>query len=234
MTTWLPRGLVFAAGMVLLRLVQGTLINTYPTKAGLISVALVVLFAVAALVWALLDGAADARANPDPDRRRDLAMRWLLAGLFAGVLSGLAVWAISLFYRNVYAEGIVPELSVFAAFTTLLVFLPATLAVAVGRWLVDRTRPPQERRRVTDGVESDVFDAVRDDEPRTGPIPVVTAATAGAAAIEYPEDYPSAVALAEREVYEDETEQIVGQIRDETERIETEIDEIVSEDDTKY
>ena len=195
MTTWLPRGLVFAAGMVLLRLVQGTLINTYPTKAGLISVALVVLFAVAALVWALLDGVADARANPDPDRRRDLAMRWLLAGLFAGVLSGLAVWAISLFYR---------------------------------------TRPPQERRRVTDGVESDVFDAVRDDEPRTGPIPVVTAATAGAAAIEYPEDYPSAVALAEREVYEDETEQIVGQIRDETERIETEIDEIVSEDDTKY
>jgi len=161
-------------------------------------------------------------------------MRWLLAGLFAGVLSGLAVWAISLFYRNVYAEGIVPELSVFAAFTTLLVFLPATLAVAVGRWLVDRTRPPQERRRVTDGVESDVFDAVRDDEPRTGPIPVVTAATAGAAAMEYPEDYPSAVALAEREVYEDETEQIVGQIRDETEQIETEIDEIVSEDDTKY
>jgi hypothetical protein len=52
--------------------------------------------------------------------------------------------------------------------------------------------------------------------------------------MEYPEDYPSAVALAEREVYEDETEQIVGQIRDETERIETEIDEIVSEDDTKY
>ena len=94
--------------------------------------------------------------------------------------------------------------------------------------------PAAERRRVTDGVESDVFDAVRDDEPRTGPIPVVTAATAGAAAMEYPEDYPSAVALAEREVYEDETEQIVGQIRDETEQIETEIDEIVSEDDTKY
>ena len=234
MTTWLPRGLVFAAGMVLLRLVQGTLINTYPTKAGLISVALVVLFGLAALVWALLDGVADARANPDPDRRRDLAMRWLLTGLIAGVLSGFVVWAISLFYRNVYAEGIVPELSVFAAFTALLVFVPAVLAVAVGRRLVDRTRPPQERRRVTDGVESDVFDAVRDDEPRTGPIPVVTAATAGVATMDYPEDYPSSVALAERELYEDETEQIVEQIHDETERIESEIDEIIAEDDTKH
>ncbi len=159
MTTWLPRGLVLAAGMVLLRLVQGTLINTYPTNAGMISLALVVLFGLAAFVWALLDGISDARANPDPDRRRDLAMRWLLAGLIAGVLSGIVVWVISLFYRNVYVEGVVLELSVFAAFTALLVFLPATLAVAVGRRLVDRTRPPQERRRVTDGVESDVFDA---------------------------------------------------------------------------
>ena len=109
MTTWLPRGLVFAIGMVLLRLVQGTLINTYPTKAGSISLGLVVIFGVAAFAWALLDGMADARANPDPDRRRDLAMRWLLAGLFAGVVSGLAVWAISLFYKAVYAEGIVPN-----------------------------------------------------------------------------------------------------------------------------
>lgn len=213
MNTWLPRGLVFAAGMVLLRLVQGTLINTYPTNAGMISLSLVVLFGLAAFVWALLDGISDARANPDPDRRRDLAMRWLLAGLIAGVLSGTAVWVISLFYRNVYAEGVVLELSVFAAFTALLIFLPAMFAVAVGRRLVDRTRPPQERRRVTDGVESDVFDAVYDDEPRTGPIPPITAASAGVAAVDYaasPADYPSAIALAERDEAEFETEQIVA------------------------
>ena len=212
MTTWLPRGLVFAAGMVLLRLVQGTLINTYPTNAGMISLVLVVLFGLAAFVWALLDGISDARANPDPDRRRVLAMRWLLAGLIAGVLSGIAVWVVSLFYRNVYAEGIVLELSVFAAFTALLMFLPAMLAVAVGRRLVDRTRPPQERRRVTDGVESDVFDAVYDDEPRTGPIPPITAASAGVATLDYaasPADYPSAIALAERDEVEYEAEQIL-------------------------
>lgn len=229
MTTWLPRGLVLAAGMVLLRLVQGTLINTYPTNAGMISLALVVLFGLAAFVWALLDGISDARANPDPDRRRDLAMRWLLAGLIAGVLSGIVVWVISLFYRNVYVEGVVLELSVFAAFTALLVFLPATLAVAVGRRLVDRTRPPQERRRVTDGVESDVFDAVYDDEPRTGPIPPITAASAGVAAVDYtasPADYPSAIALAERDEVEYETEQILV---DDT-RIVVEDDRILADD----
>ncbi|MGI9124562.1 MAG: B-4DMT family transporter, partial [Mycobacterium sp.] len=88
MTTWLPRGLVFAAGMVLVRLLQGSLINATPTNAGKISVGLVLLFGAAAGIWGFFDGAADARANPDPDRRRDLAMRWLVAGLVAGVLSG--------------------------------------------------------------------------------------------------------------------------------------------------
>ena len=82
MTTWLLRGLVFAAGLVLVRLVQGTLVNASPTNAGTISFLLVLLFGVAAVIWGLLDGIADARANPDPDRRRDLAMRWLVAGLF--------------------------------------------------------------------------------------------------------------------------------------------------------
>ena len=234
MTMWLPRGLVFAIGMVLLRLVQGTLINTFPTRAGGISLALVLLFGIGAFVWALLDGMSDARANADPDRRRDLAMRWLLAGLFAGVVSGFVIWLISLVYRAVYADGIVSELSVFAAFTTLLVFLPAMLAVAIGRWMVDRTRPPESRRRVTDGVETDVFDAVRDDEPRTGPIAPLTAAAAGVAAVDYPESSTSSVALAEREQADDATEQIVGQIREETERIESQIDRIQSEGDTPH
>jgi len=143
MTTWLFRGLVFAAGMVFVRLLQGTLINASPTNAGTISLILVLLFGLAAVIWGLIDGMADARANPDPDRRRDLAMRWLVGGLVAGGLSGLVTWLISIFDGAIYADGLIPEVTVFASFTALVVFIPAIFAVSIGRWLVDRGRPDE-------------------------------------------------------------------------------------------
>ena len=98
MSKWLLRGLVFAALMVIVRLLQGAMINAWETKAGLISVILIILFAVVVFLWGLIDGRNDARTNPDPDRRDDLAMTWLLAGLFAGIVSGAVAWFISLFY----------------------------------------------------------------------------------------------------------------------------------------
>jgi MFS family permease len=190
MNSWLLRGLAFAAGMVIVRLVQGTLINQYATKAGLISIVLVALFAIASFAWGLLDGRSDADANPDPDRRRDLAMTWLLAGLVAGVVSGFVAWLISLFYKNVYVEGLISEVTTFAAFTALVVFLPAIAAVALGRWLVDRGRPDEPRRRY--GEAHDVFDAASEDD-RTGPIPVHGAGESAA------EEQTSPVATAERD-----------------------------------
>ncbi|WP_431239956.1 B-4DMT family transporter [Mycolicibacterium aichiense] len=198
MTTWLLRGLAFAAGMVIVRIVQGTLINIYETKAGLISIVLVVLFGIASFVWGLIDGRSDANANPDPDRRRDLAMTWLLAGLVAGILSGLVTWIVSLFYKNVYAEGLISEVTTYAAFTALMVFVPAIAAVAIGRFLVDRKRPPQERRR-EDGSTGDVFDAAREDD-RTGPIAGLEHHESAAT-----EAHTSPVATAERD---EPTEQI--------------------------
>ncbi|MFN8088173.1 MAG: B-4DMT family transporter [Mycobacterium sp.] len=164
MTSWMLRGLVFAGGMVLVRLVQGALINTYENKASMISLTLVALFGIAPIVWGFLDGRSDAKDNWDPDRRRDLAMRWLNAGLFAGVVSGAVAWIISLFYENIYADDLLNELTTFAAFTALLVFIPAVIAVAIGRLSIDRGRPEMPRRRVTDeGAEDiDVFEAARD------------------------------------------------------------------------
>ena len=88
MRNWILRGLVFAAAMVVVRLIQGALINAWQTQAGLISVVLLLLFVIGVVVWGVLDGRADAKAQPDPDRRQDLAMTWLLAGLLAGILSG--------------------------------------------------------------------------------------------------------------------------------------------------
>src|SRR3954449_9156518 len=138
MSKWLLRGLVFATMMVIIRLLQGALINLWESQAMWISVALVAVFAVAAFVWGQVDGRADARANPDPDRRGDLAMTWLLAGLFAGIVSGFVAWFISLFYKSLYVEALINELTTFAAFTALLVFLMAIAGVSLGRWLVDR------------------------------------------------------------------------------------------------
>jgi MFS family permease len=165
MSKWLLRGLVFAALMVIVRLLQGAMINAWETKAGLISVVLVVLFAIAVFIWGLIDGRADARANPDPDRRGDLAMTWLLAGLFAGVVSGAVAWFISLFYDNLYVEPLLNEVTTFAAFTALLTFLMAVAGVALGRWLVDRKAPevPHHGTHVSDEdrADTDVFAAVR-------------------------------------------------------------------------
>jgi hypothetical protein len=164
MSNWLLRGLVFAALMVIVRLLQGAMINAWETKAGLISVVLVILFAIAVFVWGLSDGRSDAKANPDPDRRGDLAMTWLLAGLFAGVVSGAVAWFISLVYKSLYVESLINELTTFAAFTALLVFLLAVAGVSLGRWLVDRKAPEvRHHGHVHDDerADTDVFAAVR-------------------------------------------------------------------------
>ena len=166
MSKWLLRGLVFAALMVIVRLLQGAMINAWETKAGLISIVLVVLFAIAVFIWGLFDGQGDARANPDPDRRADLAMTWLLAGLLAGVVSGAVTWFISLFYKSLYVEALLNELTTFAAFTALVVFLFAVAGVALGRWMVDRraSAPSHHGSSADDErADTDVFAAVRHD-----------------------------------------------------------------------
>jgi MFS family permease len=166
MSKWLLRGLVFAALMVVVRLLQGAMINAWETKAGLISIVLVVLFAVVVFIWGIVDGRSDARANPDPDRRQDLAMTWLLAGLFAGVVSGLVAWFIGLFYDNLYIEALVNEVTTFAAFTALLTFLAAIAGIAIGHWFVDRKAPetPHLHHADEDRADTDVFAAARTGE----------------------------------------------------------------------
>ncbi len=164
MSKWLLRGLVFAALMVIVRLLQGALINTWETRAGLISIILVALFAIAVFLWGVADGRADARANPDPDRRGDLAMTWLLAGLFAGIVSGAVAWFIHLFYKSLYVEGLINELTTFAAFTALLTFLMAIAGVALGRYLIDRKAaevPHHGHAGDDERADTDVFAAVR-------------------------------------------------------------------------
>jgi MFS family permease len=226
MRNWMLRGLVFAAAMVVVRLIQGALINAWQTQAGLISAALLVLFVIGVVVWGVIDGRADATANPDPDRRQDLAMTWLVAGLVAGILSGFVSWLITwwpLYYKGLYTGGLINELTTFAAFTALLVFLPGIIGVAVGRWRMDRQfeKTPEKHHGLGGKQEregdTDVFSAVRGDETPTGEIP------AGARA----EERTGAVATAEREA---PTESIPTAERDApTETIPTSADDAKTE-----
>src|SRR5271167_2073764 len=166
MTNWMLRGLVFGAAMVVVRLFQGTLISVWQTHAGLISIVLLLLFIVGVVAWGVIDGREDAAAQPDPDRRGDLAMTWLLAGLVAGVLSGAVAWLIGQFYKTMYVAGLVSEITTFAAFTALLVFLMATAGVATGRAIWDRgyeKSHPVPSHEGSHGPDTDVFAAVKDD-----------------------------------------------------------------------
>ncbi|ORV53381.1 hypothetical protein AWC05_19905 [Mycobacterium florentinum] len=187
------RGLAFAGLMVVVRLVQGAIINAWQTQAGLISVVLLLLFIIGVAVWGVLDGRADAKANADPDRRADLAMTWLLAGLLAGILSGAVSWLVALFYKGLYTGGLINEVTTFAAFTALCVFLPGIVGVAVGRWRVDRNPPPDRPGGPDEErADTDVFTAASADEAPTGEVPVQHPGAHAAA-------QPSAVATAERD-----------------------------------
>jgi hypothetical protein len=196
MTNWMLRGLVFGAAMVVVRLFQGTLISVWQTQAAVISIVLLLLFLAGVVVWGLIDGREDAASTPDPDRRADLAMTWLLAGLVAGLLSGAVTWLIAVFYKALYVGGLINELTTFAAFTALVVFLGAISGVAVGRWRVDRKGAYKSQDGTSGGdderADTDVFAAVRSDQ----------ASTDATQAAEWPQEQSSAVATAEREDYE--------------------------------
>jgi hypothetical protein len=193
MSNWMLRGLGLAAVMVVVRLFQGALINAWQEWAAWISVVLLLLFIVCAAVWGVIDGRADATANRDPDRRQDLAMTWLLAGLVAGVVSGAVCWLIALVYKGIYTGGLLNEVTTFAAFTALVVFLSGIIGVTIGRWRVDRQfeKTPEKHHglgvKERDG-DTDVFAAVRGDDTPTGEIPAAQT-----------EERTASVATAERE-----------------------------------
>jgi hypothetical protein len=188
MSNWMLRGLGLGAVMVIVRLLQGAMINAWQEWAAWISVVLLLLFIVCAAIWGVIDGRADARANPDPDRRQDLAMTWLLAGLVAGVVSGAVCWLIALAYKGLYTGGLLNEVTTFAAFTALVVFLSGIVGVTIGRWRVDRNPPPRRAGSDEEREDTDVFSAVRADESPTGEIPAAQT-----------EERTASVATAERE-----------------------------------
>ncbi|GAA4472708.1 hypothetical protein GCM10023094_05190 [Rhodococcus olei] len=134
---------------VMTRVVLGVAITAWPLHGSLMRWLGIVVVVLAALIWAGLDGIRDARAHPSEREEADLTMTWLKAGAVAGLLSGAICWVIGAVSDVALGENtLFFELTSGAAFTLLLVFVPAMAAVAVGRFIVHRETDKAEQAAV--------------------------------------------------------------------------------------
>ncbi|MGC5258681.1 B-4DMT family transporter [Gordonia sp. DT218] len=139
MSSWLLRGVVMTAVHVIARVLLGVAVVNAPLHSTVWKTIAIAAVVLVALLWGGIDGTADARANPDPDDYRDLTVRWLQAGLLAGVVAGLICWILGRFvFAGIGEASLFVELIAGGSFTALLVFAPAFVGAAVGRFLVRR------------------------------------------------------------------------------------------------
>ncbi|MGW0176016.1 B-4DMT family transporter [Rhodococcus sp. NPDC003322] len=149
MNPWIVRGLGMAFVHVVTRVVLGIAITAWPLHGSLMRWLGIIVVVLAALVWAGIDGIRDARAHPAEGDEADLTMRWLKAAAVAGLLSGAVCWLVGAVSDIALGENsLFFELTSGAAFTLLLVFVPAMLAVAVGRFIAHRDAEKGERAAV--------------------------------------------------------------------------------------
>ncbi|MFC4373609.1 B-4DMT family transporter [Nocardia halotolerans] len=143
MTVWVLRAAVLGALVVGLRVLLGFAMASAPTYGTLWRTACLVAIVAVALAW----GARDARAVAGGD----LTVRWLSAGLVAGLSSGAVCWALDqLPGVELGGSGALFELTSAASFVTLLIFLPAMAGVGYRRM---RSRRSPETAPVTSEPE---------------------------------------------------------------------------------
>lgn len=139
MSDWLLRGLSMTVVHVLARVLLGVAVVGAPLQTTLwqtLAIAGVILVAV---IWGMVDGMNDARRHPDPDDYADLTVRWLKAGIVAGVLAAIICWVLGrFFFAGIGQAGIVVEIFAGGSFTALLVFFSAFVGAAAGRWIIRR------------------------------------------------------------------------------------------------
>lgn len=140
MNSWVLRAVVLGALAVGLRVVLGFGMVYWPTHGNWMRILCLVALVVAGVLWGLLDGRADRRANPDPERGgEDLTMRWLKAAVVGALGSALASWLLDFVPSiDLGDNGALFEFTAGAAFIVLMIFIPAMVGVAVGRFLAGR------------------------------------------------------------------------------------------------
>lgn len=141
MVSWLIRGLPMAAVHVVARVLLGMAIVRSPLNGTVWQALAVAAVVIVPILWAGIDGILDGRAHDDPDDYADLTMRWLKAGLLAGLVSAIVSWALATYVvAGMGRNSLVLEIFAGGSFTGLLVFLPAMVGASVGRLLARRQR----------------------------------------------------------------------------------------------
>ncbi len=139
MTGWVVRGIGMGLINVGVRILLGVAVTQWPLHGSQLRWLGLATVLVAVIVWAGLDGVRDRRANPDPDHSADLTMVWLKAAALAGLGAGLVTWIVQMVVDfSVGQNSLFFELTSGAAFTILLIFIPATIAAFLGRLLVGK------------------------------------------------------------------------------------------------
>ncbi|TSD47232.1 hypothetical protein FFI94_014415 [Rhodococcus sp. KBS0724] len=139
MNAWLVRGLGMALIHVVFRALLGIAIAQWPLQGSTLRwLSLFIVIALAA-IWGGIDGIRDRRQFPEPDDGADLLMLWLKAAVLGGFVAGAASWLLSLVPAlELTQQGLFFEITAGAAFTILLIFVPAMIAATGGRFLTSR------------------------------------------------------------------------------------------------
>lgn len=148
MVAWLLRGLVMSAVHIGARVLLGLAIVAWPLETNYWKTIAIAGVVLVALIWGGIDGLIDGRAHSDPDDYDDLTMRWLKAGLLAGLISAIVCWVLGNWVMSGIGENTL-AIEIFAggSFTTLLVFVPALVGAAVGRLLTRRQHRKNEAKQ---------------------------------------------------------------------------------------
>ena len=102
------------------------------------------------IIWGGLDGIKDARAHPDPDDYEDLTVRWMKAGVLAGLVSCFVCWILGTWHPvgalNGIGQASFPiEMLAGGSFICLMVYVPGFLGVTAGRFIVRRDQRKAEK-----------------------------------------------------------------------------------------
>jgi hypothetical protein len=145
MNAWVVRGLVLAVVNVAVRALLGFGIGQWPlqgTPMRLLSLLVVIL---AAAAWGYVDAKRDRAEYPGDDDGADLTMLWLKAAILGGLAGGALAWLVDMLPSFDLGDNpLFFELSAGAAWTILLIFVPAMTGIGIGHFFARRAEDKAE------------------------------------------------------------------------------------------